>query len=101
MTTKENIQQWFEEGLELGASHLLVVCDTFDHEDYPVYVKLVSELPPPTNQYDQYERVKPVLDVREFVTNNYGGQNMQRTMEVYKMADPMQGQLNTHRCFRY
>ena len=38
MTTKHEIAQWFDRGVSEGATHMIVVCDTFDHEDYPVYV---------------------------------------------------------------
>ena len=36
--TKEELALWFDEGVRQGASHMVVVCDTFDHSDYPVYV---------------------------------------------------------------
>jgi len=39
MTTAAQIKAWFDSGKEQGATHMLVVCDTFDHDDYPVYVK--------------------------------------------------------------
>lgn len=98
MTTQDDIREWFLAGTELAATHLIVVCDTFDHEDYPVYVK---EIPGTGSEQAGYQRVQPVSDVRAFVTNNYSGQNMQRTMEVYKLSDPMEEQLRTPRCFRY
>lgn len=38
----ETLLQWLEEGKEKGASHCLIVCDTWDYaegfEDFPVYV---------------------------------------------------------------
>jgi hypothetical protein len=37
-TTHEDIARWLKEGKAKGATHLIVVCDTFDHDDYPVYV---------------------------------------------------------------
>lgn len=37
-TTKKIIAEWIESGLEKKATHMIVVCDTFDHTDYPVYV---------------------------------------------------------------
>jgi hypothetical protein len=30
-TTKEDISQWFDEGVKKGATHMLVVTDTFDY----------------------------------------------------------------------
>ncbi len=37
MTTREDIDRWIENAPK-GATHMIVVCDTFDYEDYPVYV---------------------------------------------------------------
>jgi hypothetical protein len=37
-TTREDIQGWLREAKERGATYLVVMCDTFDWEDYPVYV---------------------------------------------------------------
>jgi hypothetical protein len=89
-TTIEELRQWFLEGVELGASHMIVVCDTYDHEDYPVYVKQV-----PTEQIIAgYQRVTPVTDVRAFVAEKYSGQNMQRTMEVYRLTDDIDEQMS-------
>jgi hypothetical protein len=38
MTSKETICGWLVEGKASGASHVIVVCDTFSYEDYPVFV---------------------------------------------------------------
>ena len=81
MTSRAEIQAWFEEGKSKGATHMIVVCDTFDHEDYPVFVK-------------------PGEDVRER-QKAYDGREMQRIMEVYKLGDDMAEQLNRGRCFNY
>ncbi len=56
---------------------MIVVCDTFDHEDYPVYVK-------------------PGEDVRKKYAE-YDGPNMQRVMEVYALHLDLESQLNEHR----
>lgn len=37
MTTREDIARWIENAPK-QATHMIVVCDTFDYEDYPVYV---------------------------------------------------------------
>jgi hypothetical protein len=62
-TTLEDLKEWFARGKEEKATHMIVVCDTFDHEDYPVYV---------TEKESIRERVA-----------HYNGPNMQRIMEVY------------------
>lgn len=79
--TKKHISEWFERGLAQGATHMIVVCDTFDHEDYPVFVK-----------QDQSARE---------VAAEYDGKNMQRIMEVYDLRIDKAAQLSEHRAFHY
>jgi hypothetical protein len=81
MTTPNEILQWFEEGVARGATHMVVVCDTFDHEDYPVFVE-------------------PGQDARE-VAAQYDGKNMQRLMEVYDLTGDKHVQLAEPRVFNY
>jgi hypothetical protein len=69
MTTRETIAQWFKDGKRDGAVKMIIVCDTFDHEDYPVYVM-------------------PSEDLRETV-KRYDGVNMQRIHEVYDLTLPL------------
>lgn len=78
-TTREEIRQWFLEGQRSGKTHMVVVCDTFDYEDYPVYVY-------------------PNGDVHK-VVEAYDGKNMQRVMEVYALFLDMESQLAEHRAF--
>lgn len=81
MTSKDTIRQWLQRGIDENQTHVIVVCDTYDYEDYPVYV-------------DETE------DVRE-VEKKYNGQNMQRIMEVYNLKMNIEDQLNQHRAFNY
>jgi len=37
-TTRQDIRDWLATAKRDGATHLIVACDTFDHEDYPVVV---------------------------------------------------------------
>jgi hypothetical protein len=62
MTTLEDIKRWKENGIRLGASHVIVVCDTFEYEDYPVYAYTPTDL--------------------EEKKSRYNGPNMQKIMEV-------------------
>jgi hypothetical protein len=73
-TQRENIVVWLERGKVQGATHLIVVCDTFDHEDYPVFVS-------------------PDENVRE-IAKKYDGVNMQRIMEVYSINKDWETQLS-------
>jgi hypothetical protein len=82
VTTKDDIREWLEMGKLRQATHVIVVCDDFYYEDYPVYVF-------------------PNENARQKVRDKYSGQNMQRTMEVYKLSDDWEIQLNETRCFHY
>lgn len=78
--SRQDIIEWFARGLEDGATHMIVVCDTYDYEDYPVYVL-------------------PGQSVREIEDKQRG--NMQRVMEVYALHLGLNMQLNEHRAFHY
>lgn len=80
MTSKAEIRQWFDKAVESRASHMLVVVDTFDYENYPVHVL-------------------PDQDVQEVVRGYSDGKHpMQRIVEVYKMSIDREQQLSTDRC---
>lgn len=80
MTTKADIKSWLEKAPK-RATHMIVVCDTFDWDDYPVYVKKDE------NVYD--------------IKAKYDGVNMQRVMEVYNLKKSFKKQLAEHRSFNY
>lgn len=82
MAQLNEIKDWFETGLKSkeGYTHMLVVCDTFNYEDYPVYVK-------------------PSEDVKK-VEEKYS-KDMQRVMEVYSLTASLDEQLSKKRNFKY
>ena len=71
-TTTEQIAEWFDQGIKDGAKHMLVVCDTFDWTDYPVYT---------TTDEDCLARFR-----------NPG--SMQKVMEVYDLGMDKREQIN-------
>jgi hypothetical protein len=80
--SKQTIERWFTIGKKFPTNtHMIVVCDTYDWEDYPVYVR--------SNQ-----------DVKQ-IEAEYAGKNMQKVMEVYNLSMDMHLQLNQHRTFNY
>lgn len=81
-TSREDIEGWFKEGKRQRASHMIVVCDTFDHGDYPVYVKGGEDKA--REKYDEYNK-----------------KEMQRVMEVYHLGSDMRTQLDQHRSFNF
>jgi len=77
--TRQDIEQWLDEGKSKGATHIIVVCDTFDYEDYPVYVM------PGTNG--------------NAILKHYQCAEMQRVMEVYDLNMDIEAQLAEHRAW--
>lgn len=75
--TQNDIRRWLNEAKNKDAKYLIVVCDTWDYEDYPVYCMDSEEC------LDRY--------------NNPG--DMQRVMEVYDMEMDIETQLNQNRVF--
>ena len=80
-TTQMDIKDWFDEGKKDGATHMIIVCDQFNHEDYPAYVS------PDENVHDTltYYRMSP----------------MQTIMEVYDLHMDRDKQLSTPRVYNY
>ena len=79
MTTTAEIEEWFDRGVAQGATHMVVVCDTFDHGDYPCYCSSATEA---------RRKVAAPGD-------------MQRVMEVYNLTMDKNKQMNEHRSFNY
>lgn len=73
MTTKQEISKWFDEGIKKGADYMIVACDTFDWEDYPIYCVGNNEA---RHEYKMHDN-----------------QNMQKIMEVYDLAQDKEIQL--------
>lgn len=78
-TRRDEIEEWFRGGSERHARYLLVVADTFSHEDYPTYAK------------DDDECRRKMADCTT--------ENMQRVVEIYDLRAPMEPQLNMHRAW--
>lgn len=80
MTTHDKIREWLDRGRVLGATHMIVVCDTFDHSDYPVYVRAD-------------------MRVRECIGEWSNPAKMSRVMEVYSYARDLESQLHEPRAW--
>jgi len=78
-TTRDDIRAWLERGKKEGATHVIVVCDTFDYGDYPVMVM------PGENANEKFEE--------------YCKKEMQRVMEVYDLRMDIESQLKERRAF--
>jgi hypothetical protein len=75
-TTRRTIREWFASGKANQHDRMLIICDTFDHEDYPVYC-LDSDFP--------------------MCFRKHNGVNMQRIMEVYDLHADREEQINQPR----
>lgn len=76
-TTINEISEWFDEGVKQKATHMVIVCDSFSYEDYPVFCM---------SEEDARKKIK-----------NPG--EMQRIMEVYKLSSDKSTQLSKYRNF--
>ena len=63
------------------ATHLIIVCDDFNYDDYPVEVLPNEDVCKKAQEYD--------------------GKNMQRLMEVYALHLDLESQLKERRSFHY
>ena len=79
--TRDGIFAWYDEGKKKGATHMIIVCDTFDWDDFPVYV-MAGE-----NARDKAE--------------SEGKKPMQKVMEVYSLSLPVLDQFQERRAFHY
>lgn len=79
--TREDIERWFDQGAEKGAKWMLVVCDTYDHEDYPAY------------HHDKDKCKEAIARLRS------GQESMQKLMECYDLTKGKAGQLSMRKCF--
>ena len=77
-TTKDDIKQMLYYGKDNGYSHMLMVCDTWDYTDYPVYVEEGE-------------------NIDEYVKKHSG--NMQKVMEVYHYDMDLDAQLQQNRAW--
>lgn len=63
-TTREDISGWFDRGVSEGARYMLVVCDSFHYEDYPVFAKTDDECLEAYRAPGEMQRVMEVYDLR-------------------------------------
>lgn len=85
-TTKEDIRGWIRSAQEAGGTHLVVVCDTFDWEDYPVTILPKGEKLRAGDWDDVNAAIK-----------HFDGPNMQKVVEVYNLYMDIEAQLKAHR----
>jgi hypothetical protein len=76
-----NIELWLKDAPK-NATHMAVVCDTHDWDDYPVYILEGKDAYKETEKYRK-------------------GENMTQLMEVYDLRKDLREQLKQNRAFNY
>jgi hypothetical protein len=79
--TREMISEWFDRGVQKGATHMLVISDSFSYEYYPAYVQKGQ-------------------DPRK-IEQEYSGRSMTGVAEVYDLGLPKDPQLDERRACHY
>ncbi|MEK3955951.1 hypothetical protein [Psychrobacillus sp. FSL K6-1464] len=79
-SSREEIKGWLERGLEQRSTHVIIAVDTWDHEDYPVYVHASESVREKADSYDGSE---------------------DRIMEVYDLSKDINEQLNETRSWNF
>jgi len=87
-TSQAEIRNWLKDAKKKDATHVVVVCDTFDWEDYHIDVYPVGKK---VYSYD-YDDVNMAI-------KSHNGVNMQKVMEVYNLSMDLEKQLNEHRAY--
>jgi hypothetical protein len=64
MTTKDEISAWFDRGVAQGKSYMLVICDTFDHSDYPSYFDTEDHARRTANSPGEMQRLMEAYDLK-------------------------------------
>lgn len=71
-TSKEEIESWFKEGVKDGHAYLIVRCDTFNHEDYPVYADSLKEANKVRDDYSNIQLTHAVYDLKKPMKSQIG-----------------------------
>ena len=79
--TRQDIDGWFERGKADKQQFLIIACDTYDWDDYPIFCSNAKEF---AEKYASHNEV-----------------NMQTIMEVYDLTKDKVFQMNQNRCYSY
>jgi gamma-glutamylcyclotransferase (GGCT)/AIG2-like uncharacterized protein YtfP len=79
--TREDINGWLKRAKELNSTHLIIALDTYDFDNYPVYV---------TSDKNVQEEYNKIIE-----------SSMQRVDEVYNMSLSIEDQLKERRAMNF
>lgn len=76
---------WIEQGKKLKATHIIVVCDTFDYDDYPVFVRNHAQLASIKKLYasKDMQRIMEIIDIRRLDDANASKRATSRTRSIH------------------
>lgn len=77
--SKSQIRAWVDKGVKAGATHVIIVYDQWDIEDFPVYVGKGQSV--------------------EEIVSSHNGKNMCSVMEVYNLSMDIDAQMNELRAW--
>lgn len=80
-TSINDLRRWLKQGKDKKASHMMIICDTFDWKEYPIYVM-------PTQ-------------IAKDIYNSFHMKNEQKVMEVYNLFKDIDIQLNKYRSMEF
>ncbi len=67
--SKEDVDYWIEMAIDMGATHIISVCDTFDYDDYPVYVMPMESLDEKLQHYRHasMQRINEIIEIAKII----------------------------------
>lgn len=80
--TREDVDRWIAAAKEKGAKHIISVCDTWDYDDYPVYVMPEDDLEKMKKKYDgvNMQKINEVITINEDGTVHEPGLNLKHLL---------------------
>jgi hypothetical protein len=63
--SRERVDLWIEIAKSTKSKYIISVCDTFDHEDYPVFCGTTAELARVIKRYDNndMQRINEIIQI--------------------------------------
>jgi len=87
--SRKDVDRWIATAKEKGATHVISVCDTFDYDDYPVYVMPDDDLEEIKKKYDRVNMQK----INETITINKDGSSHEPGLSPNKEIEELVAQL--------
>lgn len=77
--SREDVSRWFDEGVKQGQRWMVVLCDTFDWEDYPSYFRTEDAARKTIKDPGSMQQVMECYDLR---TDKYEQMKQRRAMAL-------------------